>query len=193
MINISKTEFIKSAADSKGFISDGRSAAVFAGRSNVGKSSTINRLLNQKNFARVGKTPGKTVQVNYFLVDGHYFIDLPGYGFARVSGEEKRRWGMLMESFFSEPARISIGVLIVDARHDPTPDDLAMADYFRAALRPFCVVANKIDKVKKSERAANLARIRETLVLADVVPLIAFSAETGEGRGELMKVIEGNL
>ena len=193
MINIAKSEFIKSAADHAGFLTDPRPAAVFAGRSNVGKASTINRLLNRKNFARVGKTPGKTVQVNYFLVDKYYFIDLPGYGFARVSGEERRRWGELMEDFFSVPARISIGVLIVDARHDPTPDDLAMADYFRAALRPFCVVANKIDKLKKTEREAALARIRETLVLAPVVPLVAFSAETGEGRGELMSILEHAL
>ena len=102
-MNTQKAQFLRSAADKKGFYRDGRAAVAFAGRSNVGKSSVINSLLNRKNFARVGGTPGKTVQVNYFDVDGTYFIDLPGYGYARVSGDERRRWGVLMEDFFQEP------------------------------------------------------------------------------------------
>lgn len=129
-MNTQKVDFIKSAANKKAFLRDGRHAVAFAGRSNVGKSSVINSLLNRKNYARVGATPGKTVQVNYFLVDGTYFIDLPGYGYARVSGDERRRWGALMEDFFQEPNLFTMGVLIVDSRHAPTADDVTMAEYF---------------------------------------------------------------
>ena len=148
-MNTQKVDFIKSAANKKAFLRDGRHAVAFAGRSNVGKSSVINSLLNRKNYARVGATPGKTVQVNYFLVDGAYFIDLPGYGYARVSGDERRRWGALMEDFFQEPNLFTMGVLIVDSRHAPTADDVTMAEYFFDSGRPFVVVANKCDKLKK--------------------------------------------
>ena len=192
-MNTQKVTFLKSAADKKGFLRDQRANIVFAGRSNVGKSSVINRLLNRKNFARVGATPGKTVQVNYFLVDGVYFVDLPGYCYAKVSDAERRRCGMLMEDYFSEPEHISLGVLIVDSRHKPTKDDQTMADYFRASLRPFCVVANKCDKLKKSEIPERLAEIRETLALHDGLPLILFRAEKGQGRDELLACIERHI
>ena len=192
-INTQKAEFIKSAADKKAFIRDGRSTVVFAGRSNVGKSSVINRLLNRNNFARVGGKPGKTVQVNYFLVDKCYFVDLPGYGYARVSGEERERWGRLMEDYFSEPERISLGVMIVDARHTPTADDVTMSDYFWNCGQSFCVLANKADKLKKSEIQARLDDIAETLHLPEGFPLILFSAETGLGRGELLRLIDESL
>ena len=192
-MNTQKVSFLKSAASPGDFLWDGRGAAVFAGRSNVGKSSVINCLLNRKNFARVGGTPGKTVQVNYFLVDTALFVDLPGYGYARVSGEERRRWGALMEAFFSDPQRIGLGVLIVDARHRPTADDVTMAEYFRTSERPFCVLANKCDKLKKSELPDCLDVIRETLALEDDFPLLAFSAVKGDGRRELLGLIERSL
>ena len=192
-INTQKAEFIKSAAEQKAFIRDGRPAVVFAGRSNVGKSAVINRLLNRNNFARVGGKPGKTVQVNYFLVDKCYFVDLPGYGYARVSGEERERWGRLMEDYFSEPERISLGVMIVDARHTPTADDVTMSDYFWNCGQSFCVLANKADKLKKSEMQARLDDIAETLHLPEGFPLILFSAETGLGRGELLRLIDESL
>ncbi len=192
-MNTQKVSFLKSAASPGDFLRDGRGAVVFAGRSNVGKSSVINCLLNRKNFARVGGTPGKTVQVNYFLVDTALFVDLPGYGYARVSGEERRRWGALMEAFFSSPDRIALGVLIVDARHRPTADDVTMADYFRTSARPFCVLANKCDKLKKSELPACLALIRETLGLEEDFPLLSFSAVKGDGRRELLGLIERSL
>ena len=126
-INFNRAEFVLSAVRQGAFIRDGRAQVTFAGRSNVGKSSVINRLLNRKNFARVGATPGKTTQVNYFLIDGKiYFTDLPGYGYAKVSKDERERWGRLMESYFQEPGLITLGVLIVDARHKPTADDVTM-------------------------------------------------------------------
>ena len=189
-MNTQKVQFIRSAADKKGFIRDGRHSVVFAGKSNVGKSSVINSLLERKNFARVGQTPGKTVQVNYFLVDGTYFVDLPGYGYARVSGEERRRWGELMEDYFAERERITLGVLIVDSRHAPTADDVTMTEYFRASERPFVVLANKLDKLKKSEIEPNLARIRSALRLGDEISLIGYSCENGTGRRELLGIIE---
>ena len=192
-MNTQKAQFIRSAASKKDFLDDGRAAVVFAGRSNVGKSSVINCLLQRKNFARVGATPGKTVQVNYFLVDGTYFVDLPGYGYARVSGDERRRWGELMEDWFSRPERITLGVQIVDARHAPTADDVTMSEYFKSAGRPFVVVANKLDKLKKSEIEPNLRRIREVLSLGDEVEVIAMSCVKGQGRDALLGRIEKSL
>ena len=189
-LNVNKAEFIKSAAQPKQFINSSIPAVAFAGKSNVGKSSVINRLLNRKNFARVGSAPGKTIHVNYFLIDGRlYLIDLPGYGFAKVSQSERERWGKLMEAYFAAPDLIDLGVMLVDARHKPTANDVTMASYFLQTGKPFVVVANKLDKLKKSEIEPNLVCIRETLGLPESVQLIPFSAEKGDGRDVLLKVI----
>ena len=189
-LNTQKAEFIRSAALSKDFIRDGLPQVAFAGRSNVGKSSVINRLLNRKNFARVGGEPGKTVHVNYFRIDEKlYLVDLPGYGYAKVSQAEKDRWAKLIQSWFDDPELLTLGVLIVDARHKPTVDDKVMCDYFKSTGRSFVVVANKLDKLKKSEIEPNLALIRETLDLSNTVKVIPFSAEKGTGREELLGVI----
>ena len=193
-LNLNRAEFVKSAAAPEAFIRDTLPRVVFAGKSNVGKSSVINRLLNRKNFARVGSQPGKTIHVNYFKIDGRcWFVDLPGYGYAAVAKAERDRWARLMESFFAEPEQISLGVLIVDARHKPTADDLTMAEWFKGSGRPFAVAANKVDKLSKTAAAANLEVIRETLALPEATPLIAFSAEKGEGRAELMGKILAQL
>lgn len=190
-INFNKAEFILSAVKHSTFIRDSRPQITFAGRSNVGKSSVINRLLGRKNFARVGATPGKTSQINYFLIDGQiYFTDLPGYGYAKVSKEERDRWGRLMEGYFHEEGLISVGVLIVDARHKPTADDVTMCDWFKSTGCPVIVVANKLDKLKKSEIEPNMQRIRETLGLDDTMPLIPFSAEKGTGKMEVLAQIQ---
>ena len=189
-MNLHNAEFIKSAAAPAGFIRDGRPGIAFAGKSNVGKSSVINRILNRKNFARVGASPGKTIHVNYFLIDKTaYFVDLPGYGYAKVSKDERDRWGRLMESFFAEPQLISLGVMIVDSRHKPTADDVTMAEWFKSTGRPFVIVANKLDKLKKSEIEPNLALIRETLTLPEDTRLSPFSAEKGTGKDELLSEI----
>jgi GTP-binding protein len=190
-MNLHNAEFIKSAAAPSDFISNGLPQIVFSGKSNVGKSSVINKILNRKNFARVGDKPGKTVHINYFLIDGRaYFVDLPGYGYARVSETEKKRWGRLMEDYFSRPELISLGVMIVDSRHKPTNDDVTMANWFKATGCPLIIVANKTDKVKKSELDANLAAIRETLELLESVSVIPFSAEKGTNRDKLIAEIE---
>ena len=189
-LNVNRAEFVRSAASTKQFIRSSMPTVVFAGKSNVGKSSVINRVLNRKNFARVGASPGKTVHVNYFLIDEKlYFVDLPGYGYARVSQAERDRWGKLMEDFFAEPSLMSLGVMIVDARHKPTADDVTMSAWFKDSGRPMLVVANKLDKLKKSEIEPNLALIRETLALPAEVTLIPFSAEKGQGRDALLAEI----
>lgn len=189
-LNTNKAEFIKSAASASDFIRSEIPAIVFSGKSNVGKSSVINRLLCRKNFARVGQSPGKTIHVNYFLIDEKaYFVDLPGYGYAKVSRSEKERWGKLMESFFAAEGLITLGVMIVDSRHKPTADDVTMAQWFEAAECPLVIVANKADKLKKSEIEPNLALIRTTLSLPDEVPVVLFSAEKGTGRDALMAEI----
>ena len=189
-INVNKAEFIKSAASPKQFIRSSTPSVVFAGKSNVGKSSVINRLLNRKNFARVGAQPGKTIHVNYFFIDEKiYFVDLPGYGYARVSQSERERWGKLMEDFFAQEGLIDLGVMIVDARHKPTADDVTMAEWFKNSGCRLVVVANKLDKLKKSEVEPNMALIRETLSLPEETVLIPFSAEKGQGREALMTEI----
>lgn len=189
-LNVNKAEFIKSAASPAQFIRSSTPSVVFAGKSNVGKSSVINRLLNRKNFARVGASPGKTIHVNYFLIDGKvYFVDLPGYGYAKVSQAERERWGKLMEQFFAAEGLIDLGVMIVDARHKPTADDVTMADWFKNAGCRLVVVANKLDKLKKSEIEPNMSLIRQTLALPENVLLIPFSAEKGQGREALMAEI----
>ena len=186
-LNLNRAEFIRSAAAPKQFIRSSLPKVAFAGRSNVGKSSVINRLVNRRQFAKVGETPGKTIHVNYFDIDGKlWFIDLPGYGFAKVSQEERDRWAKLMESFFAEDGTFDAGVLIVDARHKPTADDVRMAEYFKRSGRAFVVLANKLDKLKKSEIDPAMALIRETLRLTEGTELIPFSAEKGDGREDLL-------
>lgn len=188
-MNFNKVEFLISAASPKDFPKDRLPEIAFAGKSNVGKSSVINRILQRKNFARVGERPGKTIHVNYFTIDSKcYFVDLPGYGYAKVSQAEKDRWGKLMENYFAAN-RIDLGVMIVDARHAPTNNDITMARWFLDSECPFVVVANKLDKVKKSQILGNLEVIRQDLELPDECPVIPFSAEKGTGRDELVKLI----
>lgn len=188
-MNFNKVAFLISAASVKDFPNTRLPEIAFAGKSNVGKSSVINRLLQRKNFARVGEKPGKTIHVNYFTVDDCcYFVDLPGYGYAKVSQSEKDRWARLMESYFAA-SRIDLGVMIVDARHAPTQNDITMAQWFIQSQCPFVVVANKLDKVKKSQLEENLTVIRGDLELPEDCPIIPFSAEKGTGREELVKHI----
>ena len=176
-VNTQNAEFIRSAAKISDCPRDRLPQIAFAGRSNVGKSSVINRILNRKNLARVGSAPGKTTHINYFLIDKKvYLVDLP-------------RWGKLIEQWFADTSLMTLGVLIVDLRHKPTADDCVMAQWFKNAGCPFVVVANKHDKIKKSEWAPNLARIRETLELDEDTPVISFSAEKGLGKEELLQVI----
>ena len=189
MLNLHRAEFIRSAVKTKDFPGDGRPQIVFAGKSNVGKSSVINRLLNRRNFARVGGQPGKTIHINFFDIDKQvYFVDLPGYGYAKVSKSERDRWAALIDSYFAS-GQITLGVQIVDVRHKPTADDVTMANWFLGTGMPFVVIANKMDKLKKSELEPNLATIREDLELPEGTVIIPFSAEKGNGKDELVRMI----
>ena len=192
-MNFHNVEFLISAASTKDFPQNRLPEIAFAGKSNVGKSSVINRLLQRKNFARVGEKPGKTIHVNYFTVDNKcYLVDLPGYGYAKVSQAEKERWGKLMEDYFAAN-RIDLGIMIVDARHAPTNNDITMASWFIQSGCPFVVIANKLDKLKKSEIEPNLQTIREDLELPEDCIVIPFSAEKGTGRDELVKLVVGTV
>jgi len=189
-MNLHNVKFIKSTAAAKGLIIDDLPQIVFSGKSNVGKSSVINKLLNRKNIARVSSRPGKTIHINYFLIDElAYFVDLPGYGYARVAKTEQARWGKLMEVYFSAADHIALGVMIVDARHPPTKDDIVMAQWFKATDCRMVIIANKIDKVKSSEKIKNMDIIREVLGLSEGVKIIPFSAEKGTNKEELISDI----
>ena len=187
--NLHNVEFLRSAVRESDFPTDHLPQVVFAGKSNVGKSSVINKLLGRKNFARVSAQPGKTIHINFFIIDKRmYLVDLPGYGYARVSKAEQQRWGALMETYFARDL-LTLGIQIVDIRHKPTRDDVTMAEWFRASEKPWVVIANKLDKIKKSQLEGNLAVIRQTLLLPEEVPVIPFSAEKGDGREQVLELI----
>ena len=190
MLNLHNVEFIRSAVKTADFPQDSLPQIVFAGKSNVGKSSTINKILNRKNFARVGNAPGKTIHINFFCIDEQaYFVDLPGYGYAKVSKKERDRWGRLMDEYFAWEEGMTLGFQIVDIRHKPTADDVTMANWFLETGVPYVVIANKLDKIKKSQLEKSLETIRETLRLPSNVPIIPFSAEKGTGRDDVLSLI----
>ena len=190
-MHISSAVFTVSSQKLSQCPTDGLPEFALIGRSNVGKSSLINMLTDRPGLAKVSSTPGKTRLINHFKINAKwYLVDLPGYGYAKVSKEERDRWGRLMESYFQEQGLISLGVLIVDARHKPTADDETMCTWFKESGCPLIVVANKLDKLKRSEVEPNLQRIRQTLDLPEEAVLIPFSAEKGLGKGELLSAIE---
>lgn len=189
MINLQKAEFLRSAASLSDLPRDGLPQIVFAGRSNVGKSSVINCLLGRKSLARTSSMPGKTANINLYAIDGAlYFTDLPGYGFAQVSQHERQRWGKLMDQYFSECRDIALGILVIDLRHKPTADDFSMAGVFRELGLPFVVCANKADKIGKTQLYACVATVTETLHVAREQAIV-FSAVKGTGKQELLSAI----
>jgi GTP-binding protein len=165
----------------------------FAGRSNVGKSSLLNRLVHRKKFARVSNTPGRTREVNFFKVNGSFLlVDLPGYGYARISKERRAEWRPLIESYLRSTNRLHGVVQLLDARHDPTNDDLQMLDYLGELGVPTIIVLTKIDKLAARERGRQRAHIARAIGAEDD-QIVEFSATTGEGRNELAEAIEGLL
>lgn len=162
----------------------------FAGRSNVGKSSLLNRLFRRKSLARVSSVPGKTVTINFYLADGVRLVDLPGYGYAKVAKSEKQRWSELMEGYFRSERDIRLVVQLVDMRHPPTKDDLAMLEFLEANGYEFVVVLTKSDKLNKTEYAKRLAGARQELPFVPEDRLIPFSAVRGEGAERLTKILE---
>lgn len=162
----------------------------FAGRSNVGKSSMLNKVLNRKNLARVSSVPGKTVTVNFFDCDGVKLVDLPGYGYAKVNFNEKKRWADLMEGYFNSGRNIRLVVQLTDMRHPVTKDDLDMMRFMKAAGFDFIVVMTKSDKLNKTERTKRLEAIKEELAEFGDVEAIPFSSQNGEGADKIREIIE---
>lgn len=161
----------------------------FAGRSNVGKSSLLNKLFNRKNLARVSSVPGKTVTINFYNVDGNRFVDLPGYGYAKISKQERDRFGELMEGYFQSGRQIELVVQLIDMRHPPSKDDFNMISFMEQMNVPFIVVLTKADKLKKKEFESRSKLIFDELKNPDY-PVIPFSAITGLGVDEIKKTIE---
>lgn len=162
----------------------------FAGRSNVGKSSLLNKLFNRKSLARISSVPGKTVTINFYDVDGIKFVDLPGYGYAKISRQEKERFGELMEGYFQSGRNIMLVVQLVDMRHKPSADDYAMIEFMKQMNIPFVIVMTKSDKLKVKEYKKRLDASKEELAVAGDVKIIPFSSQNGEGVEELKKIIK---
>lgn len=162
----------------------------FAGRSNVGKSSLLNKLFNRKSLARVSSVPGKTITINFYDVDGKKFVDLPGYGYAKLSKTEKERFGELMEGYFQQGRNIKLVVQLVDMRHKPSADDYGMIDFMQQMNIPFIIVMTKSDKLKVKEYKRRLEESQAELACAGDVKIIPFSSQDGNGLDEIKKCIE---
>ncbi|WP_100011970.1 ribosome biogenesis GTP-binding protein YihA/YsxC [Lentibacillus sediminis] len=193
-MKITNAEIVISAVSPKQYPEDHLPEIALAGRSNVGKSSFINKLINRKNLARTSSKPGKTQTLNFYrLNDRFYFVDVPGYGYAKVSKKEREKWGRMMETYFEERDTLKAVVLITDVRHEPTVADVQMYDFLKYYELPVLVVATKLDKVPKNKRASHLKRTRETLEMEPEDNLLPFSAETGDGKEEAWGVLRKYL
>lgn len=185
-MKIGSAEFILGAASLRQLPHDGRPEIALAGRSNVGKSSLLNRLTGRRKLARISNTPGKTRELNLYVInEALSIVDLPGYGFARVPESVKARWGRLVESYLHEREELTGIVHLVDVRHRPSADDVMMHDWIKHYGVPSLIVATKADKIPRGKRAAALRIIHETLEPGPETPIVLFSAETGEGSREI--------
>ena len=193
-MNYNKVEFEAAFGTLKQIPQSDLPEIVFAGRSNVGKSSMLNRLFNRKNLARVSSMPGKTITINFFKVEDVRIVDLPGYGYAKVAKGEKRRWAEMMEGYFQSPRNIKLVVQLVDMRHKPSEDDYIMMRFLQDAGLPFIVAATKSDKLNKTQYNERKNALREELAeFGDNITILPFSSEKGEGAEELKKIIESVL
>ena len=189
-MNYHKVTFLTSFGTAGQLPPSGTPEVVFAGRSNVGKSSLINALFQQKGLARVSATPGKTATINFFQAENMTFVDLPGYGYAKVSQREKQRWAGLMEGYFAQDRDIALVLSLVDSRHPPSREDLQMLDFLIDQELPFLVVLTKVDKLSPRERRERLAAFRQELPMGEELAILPFSAQTGEGREELRAILD---
>ena len=189
-MNYNKAAFLASYGISSQLPDSGRPEISFSGRSNVGKSSLINKLCNRKNLARVSSTPGKTATINFYSVDGCYFVDLPGYGYAKVSNADRQRWDELINSYFAAKHRCTLLVQLLDCRHAPSADDLQMLKYLHYHDIPFVVALTKADKLKKSQLAATQAEFEELCRPYGCQAVVLTSAENGYGVPELQALLE---
>ncbi len=191
-MNFNKAEFDRAFGVFQQIPESDKPETVFSGKSNVGKSSLLNKLFNRKNLARVSSVPGKTITVNFYNVDGHRFVDLPGYGYARISKQERERFGRLVEEYFQSGRQISLVVQLIDMQHSPSADDIVMIDFLKQMGLPFIVVLTKADKLNKREYESRLAAFNEELGDPDY-PVIPFSALNGQGLEEIKARIAAAL
>ena len=189
-MNFNQIQFETSFGRPDQFFESDMPEIAFVGRSNVGKSSMINRVFSRKNLARVSSSPGKTATINFFKLENLRFADLPGYGFAKVSKQEKERWGELMEAYFSSDRQIELVLSLIDIRHLPSQDDLVMLDFLNDSGFPFAVVLTKADKLSKKQRAEMHEKINEAIGDSFDAKMIEFSAETGEGVEKIRELFE---
>src|SRR5919198_4883592 len=190
-MKITSAKFVASATAPASFPRDGRPEVAFLGRSNVGKSSLINSLLGVKGLARTSSTPGRTQSINFFLInESFYFVDLPGYGYAKISKEKRRAWGKLIERYLAERKQLVLSILIVDARHEPSPLDLQMKSWLQHYGLPFLVVSTKIDKLSTNERRRYEQAAKK---IFDTELIIPFSSITRDGASQVWDVILASI
>ena len=190
-MKILSAEFIKSAFDRLHWTTDGLPEIAFLGRSNVGKSSLINSLLQRKGLARTSNTPGRTQSINFFLInESFYFVDLPGYGYAKVSKTMRQDWGKMAEDYLASRSELRLFIQLVDARHKPTPLDRSLQEWLFFHQKPSLIVATKADKLSNNQLAKNIREIEETFPATQI---IAYSSETGKGRDAVWSEIEKSL
>ena len=190
-MNINKAEFVTSYANFKQIPKSDRPEIAFSGRSNVGKSSLINKIFNRKNLARVSSMPGKTVTINFYSLENIYIVDLPGYGYANVSKSEKKKWGDLIGGYLGEGERdLALVFQLIDMRHAPSKDDLQMLDFLIDSEIPFVVVFTKADKLKPTQRKERMESFKTEIPCFEDIAYVEFSAVTGEGVEEIRGIIE---
>ena len=189
-LNYNKAEFVASYGTYSQLPQGDRVEIAFAGHSNVGKSTLINKLFNRKNLARVSSVPGKTATINFYGLENIYFVDLPGYGYAKVAKSEKERWSGLIDGYLSSERDIRIVFMLVDMRHAPTKDDLKMIDFLIDTEMPFILVLTKADKLKKMERVKRMEAFKGEIPCFEDMHVIPFSSVTFEGVEELRAIVE---
>lgn len=189
-MNFSQAQFVSSYGKYSQIPKSDRTEIAFSGRSNVGKSSLINKLFNRKSLARVSSVPGKTVTVNFYSLENIYIVDLPGYGYAKVAKTEKLRWAGLIEGYLNADRELGLVFQLIDFRHPPTADDVMMINFLIDSGIPFVVILTKADKLKKTQREERLRSLQSELPCADQITVIPFSSETGEGVEEIRAIVE---
>lgn len=189
-MNVHSAAFEMAAGTSSQLPASGLPEVAFSGRSNVGKSSLINRLVNRKALARTSATPGKTATINFYRLDTMRMVDLPGYGYAKVSDNERRRWSELIEGYFDDDRDLRLVLQLWDIRHDPSKDDYQMLEYMVERGIPFIIVLTKSDKLNKTERAKRLAAFDAILSDLEGITVIPFSAVNGEGADQIREILD---
>ena len=190
-MKVTEAEIVISAVSKKQYPETHMPEIALAGRSNVGKSSFINKMINRKNLVRTSQKPGKTQTLNFYKInDRFHFVDVPGYGYAKVSKKERNAWGVMLEEYFTERENLKAVVLLVDIRHEPTKDDVAMYEFLKHYELPVVVVATKLDKIPKGKRVQHIKRAANKLQLLQEDIILPFSSETGEGKEEAWGVLK---